>query len=135
MSPEAAASIIALGVVLGVFPAPVCSTLLCALAAFVLRLNPAAIQLVNYLVYPLQLALVAPFVSLGGRLFRAAPGPAAAHNGVWQTAACVWNGAAHAMAAWFCVSAPLGLLLYLLSASVLRRRGAGPALAGARATR
>jgi hypothetical protein len=39
--------------VLGVFPAPGCPTLLCALAALVLRLNPPAIQLVNYFVYPL----------------------------------------------------------------------------------
>jgi uncharacterized protein (DUF2062 family) len=123
MSPEAAASIVALGVVFGVFPAPLCPTLLCALAALVLRLNPPAIQLVNYLVYPLQIALMAPFVSLGGWLFRAAPSPTAAHNAAWRTASLIWTSGAHAIAAWFCVCAPLGALLYIALAAVLRRRG------------
>jgi uncharacterized protein (DUF2062 family) len=122
MSPEAMASIVALGVVLGLFPAPVCPTLLCALAALVLRLNPPAIQLVNYLVYPLQIALLAPFIRLGDRLFRAAPAAAPVRPAVWHAALCVWTSAAHAIAAWFCVSAPLGLLLYVLLTFVLRRR-------------
>ena len=74
MSPEAMALSIALGFVLGVFPVPGCPTLLCALAALILRLNGPAVQAVNYLVYPLQLALFAPFMRLGGRLF---PAPAA----------------------------------------------------------
>jgi len=122
MSPEAVASIVALGVVLGVFPAPLCPTLLCALAALVLRLNPPAIQVVNYLVYPLQIALAPPFVCLGGRLFHTAPGPAIAHNAVWRTASTIWIAGAHAAAAWFCVCAPLGALLYIVLAWVLRRR-------------
>jgi uncharacterized protein (DUF2062 family) len=123
MSPEAVAAIVALGVVLGVFPAPVFPTLLCALAALVLRLNPPAIQLVNYLVYPLQMALLAPFVSLGGRLFPAAAGRLTAHPAIWRAASTVWTAAAHAAAAWFCVCLPLGVLLYVVLASVLRRRG------------
>jgi uncharacterized protein (DUF2062 family) len=123
MSPEAIASIVALGVVLGVFPAPVCPTLLCALAALVLRLNPPAIQLVNYLVYPLQIALAAPFFSLGGWLFRTAPGRMTAHSAVWRAASTIWTAGAHAVAAWFCVCAPLGVALYLVLASVLRRGG------------
>jgi hypothetical protein len=77
MSPEAVACVVVLGVVFGVFPAPFCPTLFCALAALVLRLNPAAIQLVNYLVCPLQIGLAAPFVCLGSWLLRtpAAPPP------------------------------------------------------------
>lgn len=122
MSPEAVASVVALGVVFGVFPAPLCPTLLCALAALVLRLNPPAIQLVNYLVYPLQIALAAPFITLGSWLFRTAPGPATAHAAVWRTASAVWTAGAHAAAAWFCVCAPLGACLYLALAWGLRRR-------------
>jgi hypothetical protein len=128
MSPEAVASIVVLGVAFGVFPAPVCPTLLCALAALVLRLNPPAIQLVNYLVYPLQIALAAPFVSLGGRLFPTAASPIGAHNAVWQAAFFVGTAGAHAAAAWFCVCAPLGTLVYIVLASVLRRHAG---LAGA----
>lgn len=131
MSPEAVACVVALGVVFGVFPAPLCPTLLCALAALVLRLNPAAIQLVNYLVYPLQIALAAPFVSLGSRLFRTPAATPAAHPALWRTASVVWTAGAHAAAAWFCVCAPLGACLYLGLFWALRRRAG---LAAARQT-
>jgi len=131
MSPEAVASIVVLGVVFGVFPAPFCPTLFCALAALVLRLNSPAIQVVNYLVYPLQIALAAPFASLGGRLFPTAASSIGAHNAVWQAASCVYTAGEHAAAAWFCVCAPLGAALYIVLASVLRRRAG---LAGAAQT-
>ena len=122
MSPEAVASVVVLGLVFGVFPAPICPTIFCALAALALRLNPPAIQLVNYLVYPLQIALAAPFVALGKLLFRSVPGAASAHPAVWQVASVVWTAGAHAAAAWFCVCVPLGALLYIVLASALRRR-------------
>jgi hypothetical protein len=131
MSPEAVASVIALGVVFGVFPAPVCPTLFCALAALLLRLNPAPIQLVNYLVYPLQIALAAPFVSLGSWLFRTPAAHAAAHPAAWRAASAVWAAGSNAAAGWFCVCAPFGACLYLGLVWSLRRRAG---LAAARQT-
>jgi len=127
MSPEAAALVVALGLALGVFPAPVCPTLFCAVAAAVLRLNAPAIQLVNYLAYPLQIALAAPFASLGGRLFGKAEWAPAAKATVWQGAAGLWMAGAHTAAAWFCVCAPLGLLVYAALATALRRQAANRA--------
>src|SRR3989442_1343732 len=62
VTPEAMALSIALGFALGVVPAPGCATLFCSLAALALRLNLPAIQCVNYLVYPLQITLLAPFL-------------------------------------------------------------------------
>jgi len=56
---------------LGVTPVLGSTTLLCAAAAAVLRLNLAAIQMVNALAYPLQLALLIPFLKLGDRWFGA----------------------------------------------------------------
>ena len=123
MPPNAVAAIVALGVVFGVFPAPVCPTLFCALAAVALRLNPPAIQMVNYLVYPLQIALMAPFAGLGGRMFPATAGPIGGHDAVWRAASAVGTAGAHAVAGWFCVCGPLGALLYLALAWVLRRHG------------
>ena len=125
MSPEAIALSIALGFALGLFPVPGCPTLLCAMAALVLRLNGPAVQAVNYLVYPLQLALFAPFMRLGGRLF---PGPARhlpaiLHGGAWRAVAGVLAAASHAIAGWLCIGAPAGLLVYILLAYCLRRRG------------
>jgi hypothetical protein len=117
--------------VFGVFPAPLCPTLFCALAALVLRLNPAAIQLVNYLVYPLQIALAAPLVSLGSWLFRTPAVPAVARPAVWRAASAVGAAGAHAAAGWLCVCAPLGACLYLGLFWALRRRAG---LAAARQT-
>jgi uncharacterized protein (DUF2062 family) len=69
ITPEKIALTIAVGTVVGVFPVLGSTTLLCALAAFVLRLNQPIIQLVNYLAYPLQLALVLGFLRAGESLF------------------------------------------------------------------
>jgi uncharacterized protein (DUF2062 family) len=125
VSPEAIALSIALGFALGLFPVPGGPTLLCALAALVLRLNGPAVQAVNYLVYPLQLALFAPFMRLGGRLFQAPAGhlPAIVHGGAWRAVPDVLAAAAHAIAGWLCIGAPAGLLVYLLLAYCLRRPG------------
>jgi uncharacterized protein (DUF2062 family) len=64
VTPQKMALSIALGFSLGVFPLPV-TTALCAIAAVRLKLNQPIIQLVNWLVYPLQLAWLLIFVRLG----------------------------------------------------------------------
>jgi uncharacterized protein (DUF2062 family) len=69
IAPERLALCIGLGIALGLAPALGTTTLLCALAAFLFRLNLPAIQLVNYFVYPLQLALLIPFIRAGEWLF------------------------------------------------------------------
>jgi uncharacterized protein (DUF2062 family) len=57
------------GTVIGVFPVLGSTTVLCLLLAMVLRLNLVAIQVLNWVVYPLQIALILPFIQLGQRLF------------------------------------------------------------------
>ncbi len=69
--PERIALSIAWGAVLGIFPVLGITTFLCAGAAVMLRLNMAAIQLANWLVYPLQIVLLVPFIMLGEHLFGA----------------------------------------------------------------
>lgn len=64
---------IAIGFVIGIFPIMGTTTMLCLLAGLLLRLNQPAIQLVNYLVYPLQVPLILFFVRLGERMFAAEP--------------------------------------------------------------
>jgi uncharacterized protein (DUF2062 family) len=56
---------IALGISLGVIPVLGATTMLCAIAAVRLKLNQPIIQLVNWLVYPLQLGLILVFVRIG----------------------------------------------------------------------
>jgi len=111
LTPEVLAVSLAFGLVLGIFPVYGVPTLLCAAAAVLLRLNHPAVQLVNTLTGPLQLALFIPFHNLGGRLL---PG---LHPGG------VWDLAARAIAGWSCVSLPLGVLLYLALLGILRRAG------------
>ncbi len=66
---EQIALTLALGGVLGIFPILGACTVLCAIAAVGLKLNQPIIQLVNYLVYPLQVVLLLPFYRAGETLF------------------------------------------------------------------
>jgi uncharacterized protein (DUF2062 family) len=75
ITPEKIALTIALGAMLGIFPVLGSTTLLCTAAGFALRLNQPILQIVNYLVYPLQIALILVFIRLGEHLFGAAPLP------------------------------------------------------------
>ncbi|TFG71379.1 MAG: DUF2062 domain-containing protein [Anaerolineales bacterium] len=45
------------------------STTVCVALAFIFRLNQPGIQAANYLIYPLQLALIVPFYRMGARIF------------------------------------------------------------------
>ena len=101
LSPEALALAVTLGLVCGVFPVYGFPTILCGVAAFLLRANVPAVQVVNQVTLPLQVALWLPLSRLGGLLFGSHTAPAAP---VWA--------ALHAIGAWCCVSAPLGIGLY-----------------------
>jgi len=75
ITPQKVALTLALGGVLGIFPILGATTLLCGVAGVWLRLNQPLIQLVNYLVYPVQILLLIPFYRAGERLFGAEPVP------------------------------------------------------------
>jgi uncharacterized protein (DUF2062 family) len=121
---ETLALSLGLALLLGVFPVYGCPTLLCAAAAIVLRLNLPAMQLVNALTTPLQLALWMPFHRLGDLLLRGAADPrvpAVSHSETWRFLDGIWTLAVHAIAGWFCACAPLGILLYLALRFACRR--------------
>jgi uncharacterized protein (DUF2062 family) len=120
---------VGLALVLGIFPVYGCPTLLCAAAAIVLRLNLPAMQLVNVLTSPLQIALLIPFHRLGDLLLPAAGAPsphlpAVVHTHAWTFFAAMWTLAVHAIAGWSCVCIPLGVLLYV-ALRIRRRRRPG----------
>jgi len=75
ITPRKIALTLALGGTLGIFPILGATTLLCGVAGVWLRLNQPIIQLVNYLVYPVQLILLIPFYRAGEKLFGAEPVP------------------------------------------------------------
>jgi uncharacterized protein (DUF2062 family) len=127
ITPEKIALSVALGAALGVFPAIGLSTTLCAIAALFLRLNLPAIQIVNYFVYPLQIALLLPFFRLGEKLFRA---PhllisveqihAMIRADVWQAIRLLWTTTWHAIAVWCLVAPAFVAVLYAILAPALR---------------
>lgn len=119
MSPEKIALTIALGIILGVTPVLGSTTLLCALAAILLRLNLPAIQLVNGVVYPLQFLLLIPFYRLGAWMFRADASTvslggvlALIREGVGQAVRALWIVTIHALIAWLALGMIALAILY-----------------------
>lgn len=127
VTPEKMALSLALGVAFGVFPALGWTTALCAVAALALRLNLPAIQIVNYFMYPAQIALLIPFFRLGEwafgarRLAISVPQMyAMIHAGIWNAIRTLWTTTWHAIVVW-CVLAPLIVgTLYAILTPVLR---------------
>ena len=116
LSGDSLAALLAVGFVLGTFPVYGCPTVMCLLAALLLRLNAPALQLVNQLASPLQLALLVPFARLGERILGS---PAAASTGILSRFSEL---IVQAIAGWLCLSVPLGVLVYFVVAQALRRR-------------
>lgn len=122
ITPEKVALSIALSVVLAVFPVLGTTTLLCAAAALLLKLNLPAIQLVNWFMYPVQLALVVPFMRAGARLFRTSPLPFSLTQMLtmfrenWtHTLGLLWVSAVQAVAVWMlCAPVAIALLYWTL---------------------
>ena len=128
ISPEKIALGMAVGVVIGVFPVIGSTTLLCTIAALLLRLNLPAIQLVNYLVYPLQIALLIPFFQFGAWLFGVDPLPLSASQLVsmfktdlWDTIRQLWDTTLRAIAAWSLICLPTVTGLYYLLRPLLKK--------------
>ncbi|MBK6962730.1 MAG: DUF2062 domain-containing protein [Bacteroidales bacterium] len=127
LSADKLAQSFAIGICLGLMPFPG-TTLTCTAAAILFRLNFGAIQLINYMVAPLQLILIYPFFKIG-----------AAFTGThimsgtievfteklkvtpWQTLYELGFTSVIALIVWVLVSLPLGLILFKISLPVFRR--------------
>ncbi len=130
LTPEKLALSITLGLALGVVPVLGSTSLLCFLAALLLGLNQPAIQLVNYLAYPLQLAMLVPFLRLGEKLFGAPPMGltpaqivAMIRTDIGHTIITLWSATMHALVVWLGVGMVMVLLLYPMLTLVLRQAG------------
>lgn len=121
LSPKKLALTIALGISLGVIPLLWGASLLCIVVAWVFRLNQICLQVVNYLSWPLQLALLIPFNHLGEWLLTGwqphLPEPGALH-----VLARLGSATVKALAAWLLVAPPSSLFLYLLLARIFIKK-------------
>ena len=128
ITPEKIALTIAAAAALGVFPLLGTTTALCLAVGIPLKLNQALMQLVNYLVYPLQIAGIYLFVRIGERLVGARPmsfrvdeiitsfakDPAAFMRKFGMTGV-------HGILGWFILMTPVALVVYATLLPVLRR--------------
>jgi len=104
LTPQQLALLLAVGLVLGIFPIPGCPTLLCLAAAAGLRLNVAVLQLLNNVTGPLQLALLLP-LERAGAWFCGDSRVLAGEFGAM---------AMYAVIGWACICIPAGILVYLV---------------------
>ncbi|SPE24131.1 exported hypothetical protein [Candidatus Sulfotelmatomonas gaucii] len=126
VSPRRLALTLALGFAIGCIPVIGIPTLLCAALALALRLNLPAIQAANYAAMPLQLALIVPFVRMGGWIVSAKPShpitaAAVFHLPALHMAAHVSGLAGEALLAWLLAAIPAVALMTLMLTRMLRR--------------
>ncbi len=126
LTPDKLAVTLALGFVIGCFPVLGLTTVICAGVALLLRLNLPAIQVGNYLAFPLQFLLMIPFMRLGERIFHAprldlslTQMMALAHHAPEETMRALIAAQWHAIAAWFIVMPfAVGLLVLVLRPAI-----------------
>jgi hypothetical protein len=128
ITPERLALSIGLGIALGLVPALGTTTLLCTLAAFLFRLNLPAIQLVNYFVYPLQLALLIPFIRAGEWLFGIESLNLSFEliqrmmkADLWETVISLWDATLRAVVVWLLIAPVIVALVYLIMTPLLKK--------------
>jgi uncharacterized protein (DUF2062 family) len=133
VTPRDLALSLALGTVIGLVPILGISTALCALAALVLRLNMPAIQLVNYLLMPLQLLLIIPQLRFGEWLSRSPRFPITIEaglellsHGVITAIRVLSTAIAHAALGWIVLAPPAAFILFKTLEPVIRHLTPAP---------
>ena len=127
-TPEKLAWSIAAGVLIGINPILGSTTVLCLAIAFLFRLNVAASQIGNHIVYPIELLLIIPFIRLASRLFHTEPMPLstnellrAAREHPLELTRRLWLWEWHAFLLWTILAAIAIPLLALILKPILRR--------------
>ena len=127
VTPRELALCLALGTAIGLIPILGVSTALCALVALLLGLNMPAIQLVNYLLTPLQLILIIPLLRFGEHLVGAPRFPitlesglALLSQGVIDAIRILASAIAHATLGWLVIAPLLAFVLFRVLEPVLR---------------
>lgn len=126
VTPEKLALSLAIGMALGCAPILGVTTILAFGICWATELNPIAMQLTNYLMYPVQIILLIPFIRIGEKLFHAAHLPITSaqieqmfHSNPTSALHLLWTAIWHALTVWLFV-APLAVaIVYATLAPVL----------------
>lgn len=127
ITPEKIALTIAVGCTFSVFPILGSTTILCFLAALVLRLNQPVIQLINQALWPVHIPVIYLCVRFGEKIFGATP----THFHLREMSALFWSDplrflqdfgllALHAIVAWAAV-APVAIAVIYYAALPITR--------------
>jgi len=114
-------SSIILGIIGGIFPVLGTTTVLCIGITFLFKANHAIVQLVNWLVYPLQILFLVPFLKFGSDFFggeefnlTVSQIIEAFQSGFFKGLEIIGMAHLYGVIAWVIASIPLGLILMLL---------------------
>lgn len=128
ITPEKIALSIAWGVALGSVPVLGTGTITCTIAALAFGLNLPAIQLANWLAYPIQLVMLLPFYRMGEILFRAEHVPLTPtqlvtmfKNDFWGSINALWDTTWHGVVVWAIAAALFIPLCYFILTPALRK--------------
>jgi uncharacterized protein (DUF2062 family) len=131
ISPEKLALTVAIGGAIAVFPVLGTTTTLCLIAGITFKLNQPLLQLVNYLLYPVQLALVVAFIRAGEFLFGAPriPFSVADWAAKFHASPARFCGEfamtlVHSVVGWAVTVPPTALVVYYLAAPLFRKLSA-----------
>ena len=128
INPHKLALSVTLGILIGIIPVPGITTVLCAFVVCFLRLNMIAIQLTNWLVYPLQFLFYIPFLKTGEWIFENPEIPISITS-LAQMIRDNWFlslkkfGLAQlsGTGAWLIISIPLGVGIYFILVPVFKK--------------
>lgn len=130
LTPQKLAMTLCIGAAFGTIPLVWGTSIICLVLAQLFRLNHVALQSVNYLLWPVHLALLIPFFKLGTLLFPwgpqlpdhqissilHSPGLATLNIFLWLTL--------KAVAVWLVTVIPTALLAYMILRSTILRETA-----------
>jgi hypothetical protein len=118
LTPDAVALGVSVGIVVGVFPFLGLTTLLAAVIVLILRLNMPLVQAVNYLMAPIHILMIVPWIRAGEYVFGRARGPLTAKETIfliqhkpWIALEAIWWDILRAVGAW-CLAAPFLILIF-----------------------
>jgi uncharacterized protein (DUF2062 family) len=130
LSPTKLAIVLALGTTLSVFPILGTTTILCTTAALMFRLNLPAIQVANYLAFPVQVVLFFLFIEIGEQITGQSLQEisretivATFNAGFFHALNELSNYLIHACIGWVLSSVPIYFIFYYLFKIIINKYG------------
>jgi len=128
ITPEMLALSIVLGFSIGIIPLLGVSTAICALLALVLKLNIVAIQIANYVAYPLQLIFFIPFIKAGESILGYTSSSLTIteivklfQESFIDAVKVLWLANLQGLFIWMIIALPMSLLFYFLFLFLFRK--------------